>query len=142
MLSNFPSRTPFLNLINVDLLNDINNNGLQALKSMQSMKVDVLENDNDFVVHADIPGVTKESISVDFKDGTLTISVEEKVENEQKEGEKIWRKERSFSKRSRSFRFDVSLDEDQINGKYENGVLVVTLPKKINIEKNTKISIV
>jgi HSP20 family protein len=141
MLPNWSVRSPLVQLLDVDLLNDLSNNGLPALKSAFSMKVDVLENEKEFVVHSDLPGVNKEDIKVDFKDRVLTIAVEAKMQKEEKEGEKVWRRERSFSKKSRSFHFDVPLDEASITAKYENGVLTLNLPKKLAEERNTSIQI-
>ncbi len=141
MLSNLIVRSPFANIIDTDLFNDLNNEGLPALRSAFSMRVDVVENEKEFQVHADLPGVQKEDISVEFKHGILTIATEAKTQKEEKEGEKIWRMERTYNKRSRSFTFNEDIDEGAISAKYENGVLFLTLPKKVIESKSSKIEI-
>lgn len=141
MLSNLIVRSPFVNLLDMDLLNSVSQEGLPALKSAMSMKVDVVENEKEFQVHADLPGVNKEDIAVEFRDGMLTISTEGKTQREEKQGEKVWRMERSYSKLSRSFHFDMAIDESAISAKYENGVLALVLPKKVEQAKLSKIAI-
>ena len=141
MLQNLIVRSPFANIFDMDLLNDISNEGLPALKSAMSMKVDVVENEREFLVNADLPGVAKENIHVDFNNGFLTVTAEGKTVKEEKEGEKIWRMERSFVKKSRSFKFDIPIDESSIVAKYENGVLALNLPKKVLSEKTSKIQV-
>ena len=55
-----------------------------ALRSMYEMKVDISENNKEFIVHAELPGVTKENINVQFHDNVLTISTEEVKQKEEK----------------------------------------------------------
>lgn len=100
-----------------------------------SMKVDLTENNDSFILKADLPGIPKEDIQVTFKEGLLTIDVESKTEQQTNEpqnnnGEKIWRMERSFSRKTRSFNFDYKVVEDSIKANYEHGVLTLELPKK------------
>lgn len=97
-----------------------------------SMKVDLTENDKNFILKADLPGVSKEDIQVTFKDGLLTIEVESKKEQQSNSdnGEKVWRMERSFSRKTRSFNFEHKLNEEAIKANYEHGVLTLELPKK------------
>lgn len=95
-----------------------------------SMKVDLTENNEAFILKADLPGVKKEDIQVTFKDGLLTIEVESKKEQETKDGEKVWRMERSFSRKTRSFNFDHKVNEENIKANYEQGVLTLELSKK------------
>lgn len=127
-------QSPLANLFNIDV-------DFPALRnSFEAMKSDIVENEKEFQVITDLPGVTKEEIQVDFDNGVLSISVEAKTQKETKEGEKVWRTERSVSKKSRSFKFDTQIDDTAIGAKYENGVLTLTLPKKAS-EQKTKIQI-
>ena len=92
--------------------------------------LDVKETENSYVVHADLPGMKKEDIFVDFsQDGILTVSVTKNSETEQKDGEKVLISERYFMKKERKINFNNKVDGSTIKAKYENGVLVLELQK-------------
>lgn len=95
------------------------------------IKMDVSEADNAYTVKAEIPGVKKEDIHVTIDGSLVSISAEVKQEKEVKEGEKMVRCERSYGKAMRSFRLDQEVDQDAAKAKYADGVLELTLPKKI-----------
>jgi len=94
------------------------------------MKVDLSESDTEYTILADIPGVNKENIKVDLESNRISIKVEKKKEVEQKEGERLISRERSFESISRSIRLDDEIDVNKAQAKYENGVLRLTMPKK------------
>lgn len=92
--------------------------------------LDVKETENSYLVHADLPGMKKEDIFVDFsQDGILTVAVTKNSEREQKEGEKVLISERYFMKKERKLNFNNKVDGSTIKAKYENGVLMLDLPK-------------
>ena len=92
--------------------------------------LDVKETENSYVVHADLPGMKKEDIFVDFsQDGILTVSVTKNSETEQKDGEKVLISEKYFMKKERKLNFNNKVDGSTIKAKYENGVLVLELQK-------------
>ena len=92
--------------------------------------LDVKETENSYLVHADLPGMKKEDIFVDFsQDGILTVAVNKNSEREQKEGEKVLISERYFMKKERKLNFNNKVDGSAIKAKYENGVLMLDLPK-------------
>lgn len=127
-------QSPLANLFNIDV-------DFPTLKSgFDGMKADIVENEKEFQVLTDLPGVSKEDIQIDFDNGILSITVEAKTQKENKDGEKVWRMERSVSRKNRSFKFDTQIDDAAIGAKYENGVLTLTLPKKAS-EQKTKILI-
>lgn len=97
-------------------------------KNSVQMKVDVKENKNEYILEAELPGIKKEEVNLQIDDDRLTISVQK---NEQTEDEKdnYIRRERSYSTITRSFAI-ANVETDNVNAKYENGVLFVTLPKK------------
>lgn len=128
MLPTFYSRHQLPSLFT--LVDDLFNRDSFSLNSISDMNVDLTETENAFTLKADLPGVQKEDIKVNFKDGLLTIEVESKQEHQSKEGEKVWRMERSFTKKTRSFNFDKKINDDNIKASYENGVLTLELPKK------------
>ncbi len=105
------------------------------------IKVDIAEKEQEFLIHADMPGAQKENIQVDFSDGVLTIAVENKNQIKEEEGTKILKMERSYYKQSRTFSFETPIDEEKIEAKYENGVLELKLPKKTQTESIKKILI-
>jgi HSP20 family protein len=95
-----------------------------------SIRMDVSENENAYVVHADIPGVKKDDIHVTIEGNQVAISAETKNVREQKEGEKVLRSERSYGKAYRAFTLAQDVDEAGAEAKYVDGVLELTLPKK------------
>ncbi len=94
------------------------------------IKMDVKEADGKYLIHADIPGVNKDDIHVTVDGNRVSISAEMKQEKEAKEGERVIRCERSYGMASRTFTLADEVDEGQIQAKYSNGVLELTLPKK------------
>ncbi len=90
--------------------------------------VDIYENDDNFVIKADLPGVDKDHIEVDFKDGVLSLKGERSYENEVKE-ERFYRKERAYGKFQRSFTLPVDVDPEKIKAEFKDGVLKVEIPK-------------
>jgi len=90
----------------------------------------VKEQDNAYVVHAELPGIKKENIHVNVDGAVVSISAERKQEKEVKEGERLLRTERYFGKVSRSFQLGQDIDDGQATAKFSDGVLELTLPKK------------
>ena len=97
---------------------------------LPSVKIDVKTQDNDYLVHAELPGIKKEDIHVNIDGSVVSISAERKQEKEVKEGERILRTERYFGKVARSFDLGTDIDEAAAVAKYTDGVLELTLPKK------------
>ena len=92
-----------------------------------SFRTDIRDEGDKFVLEAELPGLKKEDIKLDLKDGILTISAQHSQESEEKKNSYI-RRERRYGSFSRSF--DVSgIQEDHITAAYNNGVLELTLPK-------------
>ena len=94
------------------------------------IKMDVKEDGNNYVVHAEIPGVKKEDIHVTIDGNLVSISAEVKQEKEVKEGERVLRSERYFGKVSRSFQLGQEIDDGKAVAKFNDGVLELTLPKR------------
>lgn len=91
--------------------------------------VDVVENNDNFIVKADIPGVKKDDLKVDVKDGTLTIKGEKKQEEKVEKNNYI-RIERSYGNFVRNFSLPGNVDSSKINAKFTDGVLEIKIPKK------------
>ena len=103
---------------------------VRADRPSVSIKVDVTEKDNAYVVRAEIPGVAKDDIQVSIEGNQVTIGAEVKRETEKKEGERVLHAERYYGNAFRSFTLPAELDESASVAKYENGVLELTLAKK------------
>ncbi|HEY3430928.1 MAG TPA: Hsp20 family protein [Rhodocyclaceae bacterium] len=98
--------------------------------STPTVKLDIKEQDKQFVVHAELPGIKKEDIHVHVDGPIVSISAERKQEKEVREGERILRTERTFGKVSRSFQLGQEVDEAAAVARFTDGVLELTLPKK------------
>jgi len=91
--------------------------------------VDIKENNDGFVIVADIPGVDPKDIEVHMENGVLAIKGERESEKkEEKEGYK--RVERSYGSFYRRFSMPETADASKINAKSKNGVLEITIPKQ------------
>jgi len=97
---------------------------------MPQIRIDVKEDEKSYAVHADMPGANKEDIQVAIDGNTVSISTEVKKNTEQKEGEKVLRRERYFGRVSRSFALENEIDEANSTARYQDGVLELVLPKK------------
>lgn len=104
-----------------------------------TFKVDVKENDNEYLVDAEVAGYDKKDIHINYDDGNLLISVEKKEEKEEK-GEKYIHRERSFSSMQRGI-YLPNVVEGEIKANFENGVLKITAPKSKEAVKKTEIPI-
>ena len=95
-----------------------------------SIKMDVKEQGDNYLVHAELPGVRKEDIHVVVDGNQVSISAEIKQEKEIKEGERVLRSERYFGKVARSFQLGQEIDDANAAAKFNEGVLELTLPKR------------
>ncbi|HSG65236.1 MAG TPA: Hsp20/alpha crystallin family protein [Gammaproteobacteria bacterium] len=89
---------------------------------------DIVERETEYLIKAELPGVTREDIDVQLDNGILTITGERKLE-EKKETDRSHRVERFYGKFSRSFRVPDDVDTGAIKAECENGVLSLRLPK-------------
>lgn len=97
-------------------------------RMMETPSVDIMERGNDIVVTADMPGVGKDDIRLDVRDGNiLDISAEKKSEKKE-EGKGFVRHERSYTGYNRSVRLPAPVDKTKAKASYNNGVLEVVLP--------------
>lgn len=104
-----------------------------------TFKVDVASNENEYIVEAELPGIAKEAVSLDYNDGRLVIAVTEESENTN-EGKNYIHKERRVSSASRSV-YLADASQDDIKAKLENGILSIIVPKQTQESKSSKISI-
>ncbi len=110
----------FNDFFNDDMLSKFNSSG--------SFKTDIRETPEEYIVHAELPGVKKEDIKIDYNNNYLTISATRNNESEEKKDNYI-RRERSYGSVSRGF-YISNVNKDSIKAKFDNGVLNIELPKK------------
>lgn len=104
-----------------------------------TMKVDIKDTETAYVLEADLPGLKKEDLRLEFENDRLTIAVE-RDEQFKAEKENYLRQERRWSSMSRTFVFE-NVNHEQISAEYENGVLKVTLPKRESKPRAKRIKI-
>ena len=96
------------------------------------MTTDISETDKEFQLEIDLPGFKKEDVTASLKDGYLTVSAKTATEtkDEAKDGTYL-RKERFVGSCSRSFYVGDDVKQEDICAKFDNGVLTITVPKKL-----------
>jgi len=89
-------------------------------RNSYQMKVDIKENEKEFIFEAELPGITKEEVNIEIDEERLTIAVQKKEQTDEEKDNYI-RKERSFSTMTRSFAIS-NVETDNVNAKFENGI--------------------
>jgi len=90
--------------------------------------MDLVETDENFVLRADLPGLTESDVNIELEDNVLTISGERKAEHEEhKEG--YYRVERAYGSFSRSLTLPEGVDPERVSANFDRGVLEVRIPK-------------
>ena len=116
------------------------NDGLLPALHHDTMKVDIKEQEGEYVVEAQLPGVKKDQINVELNDDRLTISVNNRKEKKEEAANYI-RKEIKSGYMSRSFLVE-NIKNEEVTANFENGVLSIVLPKDDKgIERNKRIDI-
>ena len=98
-----------------------------------SPAVDIDEEENRFVIRADLPGMDQKDIEVRVHEGTLLLAGKREAGQEQKR-EGGYCRERCYGSFSRRFKLGSAVDDSKIEAAYENGVLTVVLPKKEEVK--------
>ena len=125
---------PFSNLAEIqDEMNrlfdtSLRRTGAAAFDGTFVPAVDVVEEKDNYLVRADLPGLSKEDVSVTLQDNYLTIKGEKKHETETKEAN-YYRKERVHGSFTRTIELPMSVDAKKIDAHFKDGVLQVRLPK-------------
>ena len=104
------------------------------------LRCDVKEHDNRYEIQADLPGVKKEDIDIQLDDGFLTIAVKKDENNPDDNGSYIV-KERRNEGCQRSFKVSDRVSKEDVKAKFEDGVLTLTIDKKEDAPKDTKIEV-
>lgn len=93
-----------------------------------SPAADLWETDDSYLISLDLPGLTKQDVEITFEHGTLQVSGERKMTQEVQERQ-YHRIERRQGRFFRTFRFDRSVNPDQIEARFRDGVLTLQVPK-------------
>jgi HSP20 family protein len=102
---------------------------------LATMKIDVTETDDAYAVKAELPGVRKDDIDVKIDGNVVSISAKVERNQEQKDGERVIRRERYSGAFSRSFSLASDIDDMKASAQYQDGVLSLSLPKKARAEQ-------
>ncbi len=104
--------------------------GATAHEAAPQVSIDVIESDTAYTLHANVPGVAKEDVSISIDGNVVKLEVEFKGETD---ASKIWN-ERASGKATRALKFKLPIDGDSAQAKQEHGVLTLTLPKKLEAQ--------
>lgn len=127
-------------LDNMDMFDSLFNDifcGLSPAGNINTMResqffapnIDVKETKSAYELLADLPGMTEKDVTADIQKGVLTLQGEKKAENEEKT-ETYNRVERSYGHFKRQFTLPETVNTDEVEATFENGVLKLTLPKQ------------
>lgn len=99
-------------------------------RQLPTFRTDIRENEDSYILEAELPGFSREDIHAEIKDGYLTIRAERKSESEEKnEKDNYLRRERSYGSFVRSFELE-GIKSEEITASYKDGILSVNLPKE------------
>ncbi|MEE1313405.1 MAG: Hsp20/alpha crystallin family protein [Lachnospiraceae bacterium] len=97
----------------------------------EGMKTDIRDMENGYELTMDMPGVQKEDVTAELKDGYLTIQAVTNTSQEEKDEQgRYIRRERYYGSRSRSFYVGEEVEQEDIKARFENGTLKLFIPKK------------
>ena len=106
-------------------------NPLYGKHAKNLMKTDVRETEDTYEVDVDLPGFKKDELSVELKDGYLTIQATANTSNDEKDSNgRYIRRERHFGTCSRSFYVGKEVKQEKIKAKFEDGTLKLFVPKQ------------
>ena len=118
------------------IFNDFFDNNWMEKANATAPAINVVESDKDYKVEVAVPGMTKEDFNIHLGDeNELVISMEKKVENEDKENKKYLRREFSYTKFHQLLYLPDNVDKEKITANVANGVLTIELPKYSQEEK-------
>ena len=103
------------------------NTGEEHDSAVWSPRVDVSENNEQYTIELDLPGIDKKDVKINYTDDVLSIAGERRVQKY--DGVKQQHVERAYGRFYRKFAFPGKINAAGINAKYENGVLTVNVPK-------------
>jgi len=124
-----------------NMLDDFFSDGLMPSRNLlkDTFKIDIQEKETEYLIEAEVPGITKDEIDLSIEDENLCILVN-RSEDEKKDAKNYIHRERRVSSMSRRVRL-AGAKLDDIKAKLEEGVLTVVIPKDIKVNTRQKIDI-
>ncbi|MDX9828598.1 MAG: Hsp20/alpha crystallin family protein [Spirochaetia bacterium] len=114
-----------------DLIDRLFSNDELLDSGFRTPAVDISEEDNRYLIEAELPGLSEKDVKLEIKDGILYLSTAKKEAKEEKSVKNRWlRRERREFQFSRSFDLPDNIDLEKIEASFRDGLLSVTLPKK------------
>jgi len=110
----------------------------QAQDSGLFVPMDIYEQEGKILVRCSVPGVKPEDLSLTVDQGMLTLSGETKNEHEAKEGNRVYHREHTYGKFTRSVRLPEDVDENSIEANFEHGVVTVSIARQVQPEPKPK----
>jgi len=145
-LTKYRSVSPFRNLRReMDRLFDdmypfrISEDEETEMTEMWAPRVDMSENDEEYLIKADLPGVSKKDLKVNYEENRLTVSGERKKESVEEDRD-YYRKERIAGTFMRSFTLPRRIKESEIDASFDDGVLTIHIPK-VEVSKPKEVKI-
>ncbi len=126
-----------------NMLDDFFSSEYPTMRNLASdtFKMDIQEREKDYIIEAELPGVTKDDIKLSMDNDCLTIAVVVTEKSKQEDEKKNYvHKERRYSSMSRSVYLD-DVNKNEISAKLDNGILSITVPKQIKDENVKTINI-
>tara|TARA_B100000315_G_C14502645_1_gene553067 strand:+ start:737 stop:1228 length:492 start_codon:yes stop_codon:yes gene_type:complete len=122
------------------MMDNIFNDGWNVMPSYRSHSpaVDIAEDEKEFTLTADFPGFTKKDVGIEVNDGVLTLKANREIDNESNDDGFYRIRERRYGSFSRSFTLPENVLEDNINAKFKNGSLTVSLPKAEEVKPEVR----
>ena len=105
--------------------------GSSCAPSSRTPAMDVGETDTAYTIKLDVPGVTKEQLSVTVEGRRVSVATGEQPAGESKDGERVLYRERSATRYARTVSLPAEVDQAASQAKFDNGVLTLTLVKKV-----------
>jgi HSP20 family protein len=99
--------------------------------------VDMHQTDKELVITAEVPGVSEKDVEVTLTDNMLTIKGEKKAAHEEKNGDATYM-ERRYGSFSRSIQLPFEVEDEQVDAKYDKGVLTIRIPKPADAQQNVR----
>ena len=114
-----------------DVFDDLFDSGVSSPSKVTNMLCDIRETENTYEMNIALPGYKKEDIALELKDGYLKVSASSNKEKEEKDkAGRVVRRERYSGNCSRSFYVGEGFTEEDIKAKFDNGELMISVPKE------------
>ncbi|HEX6705877.1 MAG TPA: Hsp20/alpha crystallin family protein [Albitalea sp.] len=104
---------------------------LDGAGASRTPSIDVIETDTAYTVKLDVPGVAKEQLKVTVEGRRVSVETAEQAATDAKDGERVLYRERSVARYARTVSLPAEVDQATSEARFENGVLTLTLPKKV-----------